>query len=206
MEIRTSTTERLAVYKLMTACIVPRPIAWVSTQDANGINNLAPFSFFNGVASNPPSLSLSISYHSRRASGKKDTLHNILETGEFVVNIVNEPTAIAMLETSFEHPADVDEFVMAGLTPAPSVVVRPPRVAQSPACFECTLHDTMQVGEGPGSSTLVVGIIQHIYVRDNLINERGSVDTRRLQPLGRLADNSYCYIYETFELTGRTGR
>ncbi|NJN67315.1 MAG: flavin reductase family protein [Chloroflexaceae bacterium] len=202
MEISVATLDQREVYKLMSGCILPRPIAWVSTQDRAGCRNLAPFSFFNGVASNPPSLSVSISASSdaTRPLGTKDTLRNILETGEFVVNVVTEATVEAMVETSREFPADEDEFSVTGLTPVPSVTVRPPRVAESPVSFECVLHGTMQVGRGPGSSTLVVGIIQHLSIRDDLLNERGYVEIRRLQPVGRLAGSAYCAVREVFDL------
>lgn len=201
MEISTATLDQREVYKLISSCILPRPIAWVSTRDRAGHNNLAPFSFFNGVASNPPSLSISISSTSdpNRPLGTKDTLRNILETGEFVVNVVTEATVEAMVETARDFPADEDEFSAAGLTPVPSKTVRPPRVAESPVHFECVLHGTMQVGRGPGSSTLVVGIIQHLAIRDDLVNERGYVDVRLLQPVGRLAGSAYCQVHEVFD-------
>jgi flavin reductase (DIM6/NTAB) family NADH-FMN oxidoreductase RutF len=202
MHINPATIERKNLYKIIIGCIVPRPIGWVSTQDTAGLNNLAPFSFFNGVSSNPPALMVSIAARPTRPDGYKDTLRNILELREFVVNIVSEATAAAMDKTAQEYPPEVDEFQVAGLTPAPSVVVRPPRVAEAPASFECVLHDTMQLGEGPGSNTLVVGIINHVFVRDDIINERGHIDIRRLQPVGRLAGKSYCTIRDIFELTG----
>lgn len=200
MEIDLNQMEKRDSYRLLSSCIVPRPIAWVSTRSAAGVNNLAPFSYFNGVASDPPSLSISVSYHSRRDTGQKDTLQNILETREFVVNIVTEETAVAMQKTSFDHAPEVDEFEAAGLDAVPSLTVRPPRVAQSPVCFECTVHTTLQVGEGPGSSTLVVGVIHHVYVRDGLINEQGMIDTPQLLPLGRLAGTGYCVVSDVFEI------
>ncbi len=201
MECNPETTERRILYGLMGSCIIPRPIAWVATQDQNGVRNLAPFSFFNGVSSNPPSLSVSVSYNRGREDGRKDTLQNILDTGEFVVNVVTEQTGLAMVETAMDHPPDVDEFSIANLTPAPSKTVRPPRVAESPACFECVLHDHIQVGEGPGSSTLVIGIIKHIYVHDDMLNEDGEVVIDRLKIIGRVAGpKGYCFTHETFDL------
>src|SRR5215212_8479453 len=118
-------------YKLLIGCVVPRPIAWVSTVDSSGVRNLAPFSFFNAVGSNPPTISISISY----ASGpdqRKDTLRNINDTGEFVVNIVDENLAQAMNATSANYPPDVDEFEVAGLEALLSATVRPSRVAGAP--------------------------------------------------------------------------
>lgn len=204
MEIDLSTSDQRDIYKLMIGCIVPRPIAWVATVDRTGNRNLAPFSFFNGIGSNPPALSISINHHTGRASGQKDTLRNILDQREFVVNIVTEATAAAMNETATTYPEGIDEFAVAGLTPAPSLTVRPPRVAESPVSFECSLHTTVPVGEGPGSSTLVIGLIRHIYIRDDVIDERGYIDIHRLEPVGRLAGNSYCYVHETFTLIRKT--
>ncbi len=186
-------------YKLISGCLIPRPIAWVSTQDSSGINNLAPFSFFNGVSSSPPTLSLAIAYNAQREQGHKDTLHNIMEMREFVVCIVTEATAEAMAITAGDHAPDVDEFTIAGVTPIPSIAVRPPRVAESPVCFECVLHDTMQIGEGKGSSTLVVGTIKHLYVRDDVIDDERSIDVQTMQPIGRIG-TSYCYVRETFNI------
>src|SRR5271168_3804306 len=134
--------EQRQVYKLMTGIIVPRPIALVSTMDRAGIRNLAPFSFFNGVGSVPPTVLFCPSV--RGASGlahdiRKDTLRNVEETGEFVVNIVSDAIASQANATSAEVPPEVDEFELSGLTPIASEAVRPPRVAESPAQMECKL-------------------------------------------------------------------
>jgi flavin reductase (DIM6/NTAB) family NADH-FMN oxidoreductase RutF len=187
-------------YKLIIGCVVPRPIAWVSTCDTEGRNNLAPFSFFNAVGSTPPAVTISVNYAGAREDGSKDTLRNILELGEFVVNMVTEDNVVAMNETATNYPREVDEFVAADLTPLPSVCVRPPRVAESPINFECTLHTTVPLGEGPGSSTIIVGIIRHMHIRDDLINERNYIDLARYKPVARLAGNKYAYVHETFEL------
>jgi flavin reductase (DIM6/NTAB) family NADH-FMN oxidoreductase RutF len=204
MELDPATLAQRDLYKLMIGCIVPRPIAWVSSQSSNGINNLAPFSFFNGIGANPPAVSIAITHTDDRPTGRKDTLSNILDLGEFVVNVVNESVAVAMNETATNYPADVDEFAAAGLTPTPSQTVHPPRVAESPVSFECSLHTTVQVGEGPGSATLVVGIIKHIHINDAVITERGHIDVHKFQPIGRLAGNSYCYVHEVFELVRKS--
>jgi flavin reductase (DIM6/NTAB) family NADH-FMN oxidoreductase RutF len=202
MEWNLETTERQHIYSLMGSCIVPRPIAWVSTQDKAGVNNIAPFSFFNGVSSNPPAISLAIAYNRGREDGRKDTLQNILDQGEFVVNVVTQATGLAMVATAVDYPADVDEFAVAKLTPVPSKTVRPPRIAESPACFECTYYESIQVGNGPGSSTLVIGIIQHIYVDDAMLNEAGEIDLARMHIIGRVAgQKGYCAIHDTFDLS-----
>jgi flavin reductase (DIM6/NTAB) family NADH-FMN oxidoreductase RutF len=200
VEIDPLALEERERYKLIIGCIVPRPIAWVSTCDQAGRNNLAPFSFFNGVGSSPPALTISVNYAGAHADGSKDTLRNILDVGEFVVNMVTEENAAAMNETATNYPPEVDEFAAAGLTPLASLHVRPPRVAESPINFECTLHTTVPIGEGPGSSTLVVGIIRHMHIRDDLINERNHIDLARYKPVARLAGSSYAYVHETFDL------
>ena len=138
-------------YKLLIGCVVPRPIAWVSTIDLAGVLNLAPFSFFNAIGSNPPAISISISY-ADAANPRKDTLRNISDTGEFVVNIVDEDLAQAMNATSANYPPNVDEFEIAGLSAAPCIAVRPPRVDGAPVSLECKLFTLVPVGQGPGRS------------------------------------------------------
>lgn len=186
-------------YKLLIGCVVPRPIAWVSSVDEQGIRNLAPFSFFNAIGSNPPAISIAISY-AAQPDGRKDTLRNIAAVGEFVVNIVDEDLAQAMNVTAVNYPPETDEFVVAGLTPAASTIVRPPRVAESPVSLECHLFTLVPVGEGPGSATLVVGTVELLHVRDDLIDERHRIDITGLRPIGRLAGASYAYVHETFAM------
>ncbi|NTU86170.1 MAG: flavin reductase family protein [Chloroflexales bacterium] len=206
MELDPTSLEQREVYKLLIGCVVPRPIAWVSTVALDGHHNLAPFSFFNAVGSSPPALTISINYSASRASGRKDTLQNIIDTGEFVVNLVTEATAAAMNETATDYPEGVDEFTEAGLTPVPSRTVHPPRVGESPVSFECALHTALQIGAGPGSSTLVVGIVRHIAISDEVLGERNHIDIHRLKPVARLAGNSYAYVRETFELIRKSYR
>ena len=200
MEVDPKTFDQREVYKLLIGSVVPRPIAWVSTADSAGVINLAPFSFFNALGSNPPALMVSINHAAGRSDDRKDTLRNIIETREFVVNIVTESTMHAMNQTATDYPAGYDELALAGLTTRPARTIRPPHVAESPVGFECTLHTTVPLGEGPGSTTVVIGMITHIYIDDALLNERNYIDINRLQPIGRLAGNSYCYVHDIFEL------
>jgi len=177
-------------YKLMIGSILPRPIAFVATISASGRLNLAPFSFFTGITSQPPTICFA---PSRRAEdgGKKDTLRNIEETGEFVVNVVTEAIATQMNETATEFPPEVDEFTASGLTPIPSQIVRPPRVKESPINMECKLYRTIDIGpEAAGGGTLVIGEIILFHIADELYHE-GRIDTERLRPLGRLAGSDY---------------
>jgi flavin reductase (DIM6/NTAB) family NADH-FMN oxidoreductase RutF len=192
-------TTRADVYRLVIRCIVPRPIAWVSTQDAGGIANLAPFSFFTGVASAPPSV-LFCPGRRGEAGDKKDTLRNVEETGEFVVSLVTEELAGRMNETATDYPPEVDEFAVTGLTPARSLVVGPPRVAESPVSFECRRLDVFHVGaEGAGGAAIVVGEIVMIHVDDRVLRD-GKVDPERLRPVARLGGMEYTRLGERFTL------
>jgi flavin reductase (DIM6/NTAB) family NADH-FMN oxidoreductase RutF len=199
VELNPANLHQRDLYKLMIGAIVPRPIAWVSTVSPAGVPNLAPFSFFNGVASSPPSLVFSVSY--REANHQpKDTLANIRASGEFVVNMVTEPLAAAMNITSGEYPPEVDEFHRAGLTPAPAVKVSAPRLAESPVQFECRLNQIVPIGEGPGSANLVIGTIVYIHIADAIYREPHKIDIAAYQPVGRLAGMSYTRVNDLFEL------
>ncbi len=186
-------------YRLMLSLIVPRPIAWVSTLSPDGAPNLAPYSFYTGVSGNPPVVLFSVSPRSARlGGGEKDTLRNVRATGEFVVNLVAEPLAEAMNQTSGEYPPGVDEFAQAGLTAAPSVDVRPPRVAEAPAALECRLHQLVPV-EGSGS-VMVLGRVVRYHVRADLHRESGLVDAAALRPVARLGGSEYAALGEVFSL------
>ncbi len=183
--------------RVLTGVVVPRPIAFVSTVSEDGIVNLAPFSFFNAVAYSPPTVVLGIS---RQADWKeKDTLSNIEATGEFVVNVVSDEIAAAMNATAAEFPADVDEFEISGLTPAPSEAVRAPRVAESPVNMECRLDQVVPIGDHETGNALVIGHIVLMHLRDDII-EGHRIDHDRLKPVGRLAGNMYCDTHDTYEL------
>jgi len=171
------------LYRFLISAIVPRPIAFVSTTSAGGHVNLAPFSYFNAVSSRPPLVSISIN---DRADDPKDTLRNIRETREFVVNVVTESILDAMVRTAGEWPADVSEFGPSGLTPAPSERVRPPYVAESPLQLECVLHREIALG----NSFLVVGEVVLARVRDEMLTD-GRVDPAKLAPVGRLGGELY---------------
>ena len=184
-------------YRVLTGVVVPRPIAFVSTRSHDGVDNLAPYSFFNAVAYDPPTVVFS---SSRRVEHKsKDTLRNIEETGEFVVNIVVDEIAEAMNRTSAEFPEDVDEFDIAGLTSVPSDIVKPPRVAESPVNMECRLNQIINLGEGAGGHGLVIGTIVLMHVRDDIINGH-RINHQLMKPTGRLAGSMYCHTADTFEL------
>ncbi len=183
--------------RVITGVVVPRPIAFVSTISPEGVLNVAPYSFFNVVAYKPATVIFS---STRRLPGKnKDTLENIERTGEYVVNIVVDDIAEAMNLTAAEYPADESEFDIAGLTPAPSDMVRPPRVAESPVNLECRLKQVIQIGEGAQEHGLVLGEVVLAHVRDDIIDGH-RIDHQRLRPTGRLAGSMYCHTTDVFEL------
>lgn len=191
------------VYKLMIGCVVPRPIAWITSVNDAGVVNLAPFSYFNGVSSRPAVVSVSFSYHPDRPENAKDTLRNIRATGEFVINVVSEPNEVAMHGSSGDYSPETSELAVYGLTQEASQKVRPPSLAESPIRLECTLYDSIQVGTGPGSATLVLGEVVTISVREDLVNEQLHVDHKTLKPVGRLAGSNYAFIHEIVDLGPR---
>lgn len=183
--------------RVLTGVVVPRPIAFVSSVSASGLVNLAPYSFFNAVSYDPPTIVFSSSRHAGRKA--KDTLANIEETGEFVVNVVVDEIAEAMNSTAAEFPADVDEFQIAGLTAAPSEIVRAPRVAESPVNMECRLNQVVNLGREGHQHGLVIGEIVLLHIRDDIIDGH-RINHQRLKPTGRLAGNMYCYTADTYEM------
>ena len=187
--------------RVLTGVIVPRPIAFVSTISADGIVNLAPFSFFNAVAYAPPTVVVSVS----RSAGwkEKDTLANIEATGEFVASIVVDDIVEAMNKTAAEYPADVDEFEVCGLTPMPSDLVKPPLIGESPVNMECRLVQVVNIGNAERQNGLVIGEIVRMHVRDDIISGH-RIDQAKLKATGRLAGNMYCHTLDTFELVRPT--
>jgi flavin reductase (DIM6/NTAB) family NADH-FMN oxidoreductase RutF len=185
------------MYKLLIGSVVPRPIAWVSSVDAAGVRNLAPFSYFMAITDDPPTIAFASSFRGAGADGKKDTLRNVEATGEFVVNVVDDALAAQMNVTSGDYPPDVDEFQVAGLAPAPSARVAPPRLGGAPIAMECRLERIVPVGR----ASLVLGRIVHVHVRDGLYDAAtGRVDMHRLRPVGRLSGNLYTHVHDIFEM------
>jgi flavin reductase (DIM6/NTAB) family NADH-FMN oxidoreductase RutF len=184
-----------AAYRLLISVVVPRPIGWTSTIGADGSLNLAPFSFFNAVGGNPPTVLISVG---QRQGHPKDTLRNVQETGEFVINIVNEELAAAMNETSGEWAYEVNEFDRAGVTPAPSIDVRPPRVAEAPIALECQVAQIVPVIDT--TYTLILGRVRRFHIRADLLRPNGAVDAARLKPVGRLSGDEYATLGRVFEM------
>ncbi len=183
-----------AFYKLMTSVVVPRPIAWVSTRSADGVDNLAPHSFFTVSCVDPPMIQFT-------SVGKKDSLRNVLATGEFVVCLATEPLFEQVNASGTNFPAGVSEFTEVGLTPEPSRVVAPPRVAESPVALECRLHQALELGD----STVVIGRVVHasittdVFDGDPLRGGLPSID--KLRPLARLGRDEWSTIGELLETT-----
>lgn len=193
------------IYKLMIGSIVPRPIAFVSTVNAAGVPNLAPFSFFNAVCSNPPIVLFSTVI---RANGThKDSLNNVEATKEFVINIVSEEFAGKMNITSAEYPPGINEFAESGLTPVPSQRVKPPRVGESRISFECRLATIVRFGDGPGGGCTVFGEIVLFHVADELF-DNFRIDPDKLRAIGRMGGPTYTRTGDRFDLirpkTGET--
>ena len=190
------------IYKLMVGLIVPRPVALVSTVDRDGVPNVAPFSFFNGVGSNPPTVLFCPTLHSPstlRPDDRKDTLRNVEQTGEFVINIVSTAIAAETNLAAADVGPEVDEFQLAGLTAIPSEVVRPPRVAEAPAQMECKLLQIVFTGQGSGAGVVVLGEILRFHVREDL-EENFRIDPGKLDAVGRMAGNTWVSTHERFEL------
>jgi flavin reductase (DIM6/NTAB) family NADH-FMN oxidoreductase RutF len=185
-------------YQWMTSTILPRPIAWVSTISPDGGTNLAPFSFFQGVTANPPTL-MFVPVNSRDGA-KKDTIRNIELVPEFVVNLVPRALAAQMNSTAALLPYGESEFSTFGVAPAASLRVRPPRVAASPVCFECVLDRIVHIGTGPLAANVVFGRIVTCHASDDVIGAGGLPDSAKLDLVGRLGGEDYATTRETFSL------
>jgi flavin reductase (DIM6/NTAB) family NADH-FMN oxidoreductase RutF len=180
------------LYRFMISAVVPRPIAFVSTRAADGSTNLAPFSYFIALSSAPPLVGIAIS---EREGDPKDTLRNIRETGEWVINVVSEPLLAAMVRTAGEWPRGTSEFDVAGLTPVPAERVRAPRVLESPLHLECRLHREIPLG----NSVFVVGEVLLAEAADAVVVD-GRVDAARLAPVGRLGGEFYAPLREVLKV------
>jgi flavin reductase (DIM6/NTAB) family NADH-FMN oxidoreductase RutF len=199
MEIDPATLEARSRHLLMTGLVVPRPIAWVSTVDADGAVNLAPYSFFALVSSAPPTVVVSVG---NRAGREKDTLANARATGELVINVVSRATVEAMNASSVESAPDHDEFAFASVRPAPSHVVRPPRVAEARAHLEARVTQIVPVENDDGgvANHVIFARVVHVHVDDALFAPPHRVDARGLDPVARLAGLGYAAMGDLFDL------
>jgi flavin reductase (DIM6/NTAB) family NADH-FMN oxidoreductase RutF len=198
MEFNPDTLDPKAIYKLLTGSVIPRPIGWISTVDENGINNLAPFSYFNAVGEDPPHVMFSTT---RGNNTNKDTLNNVLSTKQFVVNMVTEDLVEQMNLSSEAVPADVDEFELAGVTPIPSVKIKPMRVKESLVTFECELvHHYFLENHKNGGSCIVIGRIIMMHFDESVLLENYKINMETYKPIARLAGSNYSKIGEIFSV------
>ena len=185
-------------YQWMVTTILPRPIAWVSTISADGQTNLAPFSFFQGICANPPTL-MFVPVNNRQG-GKKDTVRNIEAVPEFAVNLVSHALAEEMNATSALLPYGESEFEKFGVASARSDHVRPLRVAAAPVAFECRLDRIVHLGEGPLAANVIFGRILAAHIRDDVLGADGKPDSRKLDLVGRLGGEDYTTTRDVFSL------
>jgi flavin reductase (DIM6/NTAB) family NADH-FMN oxidoreductase RutF len=175
-----------SLYRTLAGAVIPRPIAWVSSLSPEGVENLAPYSFFNVVSTSPPVVMFAPTDRSDRPEGLSDSARNALDTEEFVVNVVTEPLAEAMNATSATLPPDESEFDHANLERAASETVAPPRVAAAEVAFECELYESIDVG----SNTMVLGEVVSVYLDEDVTTD-GKLDVEKLDAIGRLSGSYY---------------
>jgi len=202
MDVAPSQLPYREFYNILISTVVPRPIAWVSTISASGQPNLAPFSFFNAVCAKPPLLVFAPGMRlPKKASGgePKDTLRNVRETGEFVINMVTYELAEAMNLTSGDYDSSINEFEVAHVASVPSKIVRPRRVAESPVSFECKLYQILDFNPGPEGGSLVIGEIVSLHISDQHIKE-GRLDRSSLDLIGRMGGMQYTRTAQRFEM------
>ena len=200
MNLRPGQVPHREFYRALITAVVPRPIAWVSTLSKDGQPNLAPFSFFNCVSSEPSLLAFAPALRPLESGhAPKDTLRNIRDTGEFVINLVTFELAAAMNVTSGEYEAAVNEFELAKLTTRPSEIVRPPQVAESPINFECKTYRIIDIGSKPPSGSLVIGEIVSMHIEEKVLKD-GHIDPEALDLVGRMGGMQYTRTTERFEM------
>lgn len=186
------------LYKLLTGTVIPRPIGWISTVDSNGINNLAPFSYFNAVGEDPPHVMFSTV---RTGNRNKDTLNNVLLNRQFVVNLVTEDVVRQMNITSAPAAPDVDEFALSGVTPLDSLLVKPRRVKESPVNFECEMvHHYFLEDHSNGGAAVIIGRILLMHIDDSILMENSRIDLVQYRPVARLAGSGYAKLGEVFSI------
>ncbi len=198
MQFDIQNTESSALYKLLTGTVIPRPIAWVATIDENGIDNLAPFSFFNVVSEDPPHIMFSTV---RTGNKNKDTLNNILANQQFVVNLVTEDVVEQMNTTSQSVAADVNEFDLANVTPIASIYIKPKRVKESLVQFECEMvHHYFIEKHQNGGACIIIGKIITMHIDDSILIENHKIDLEKYKPVARLAGSNYSKLGEIFSI------
>ena len=198
MQFDPNELELTAVYKLLTGSIIPRPIGWISSISQEGINNLAPFSYFNAVGDDPPHVMFATS---RNNNTNKDTLNNVLAIKQFVVNMVTEDLVEQMNTTAQTVRHDVDEFELAGLTPIASAKVKPMRVKESPITLECELvHHYLLENHKNGGACVIIGRIVMMHYNDDILLDNYKINMEKYKPIARLAGSNYSKVGEIFSI------
>lgn len=185
------------LYPLLVGGIIPRPIAWISTQSQQGIDNLAPYSFFSVASSNPPILT--VTQINAQTENDKDTLRNLKETNECVINIVSEALAEQMNETCAQFPANISEFEAVGVTACRSQQVKAKSVSEAKVRYECRLREVVTLSEQPGGGKLILLDVLSIYVDDQIMSN-GVIQSDQLRAVGKLGGNEYTLATENFSL------
>ncbi|WP_028781840.1 flavin reductase family protein [Thalassobacillus devorans] len=194
MDIKPENCKSREVYKLLTGIVVPRPIAFVSSKDKNGVHNLAPFSFYTAITSSPPIIMFAIG---ERGGTKKDTLNNIESQREFVINVVTEEIAAPMNDSSANFKSEVDEFKEVGLTGVPARKVDCLRVKESPIQLECELENVIPIGD---HSHMVLGRVVHFHIEDEYYSGNFKINVEKLKPLARVSGPNYAKLNDFFSL------
>jgi flavin reductase (DIM6/NTAB) family NADH-FMN oxidoreductase RutF len=198
MQFNPAEMDQAAIYKLLSGAVIPRPIGWISSISADGLVNLAPFSFFNAIGDDPPHVMFSTV---RTNDRNKDTLNNVLETKQFVVNMVTEEVVAQMNETANVVPHHINEFELAGLTEVPSTIVKPPRVKESPVQFECELvHHYALENAKFGGAVLMVGRIVMFHFDESVLLDNYKINMETYRPIARLAGANYAKLGEVFSI------
>jgi flavin reductase (DIM6/NTAB) family NADH-FMN oxidoreductase RutF len=206
MEIQPQTAARKEMHRILLTSVAPRPIAWVSSINKDGRPNLAPHSYFNMICTEPAIVGFSSARRQgedRRllgAEGLKDTIRNIRETGEFVINVVTYALVEPMNLTSGEYESSVNEFEVARVTMAPSMCVRPPRVGESPIAFECKVYQILEFGTAEIGGTLVLGSIVNVHLGEEILTD-GKIDASKIDFVARMGGRLYCRTTDRFEMT-----
>jgi len=194
MQISPASLNAEEAYKLMTGIIVPRPIAWITTQSSSGVVNVAPFSCYTMVSSTPPMIGVNIG---RKAGLRKDTANNINELGEFVVNVADEDLLPPLHESAIEYDADTSEVELLGLETLASESISVPRLAAVPVSLECRLYSVIPFGQA--GAEFYVGEVLTVHVRDEIIHN-GKIDTKKLRPICRLGGPNYAHLGDVITL------
>ena len=195
LEINPNSILTKDLHQYLLSSIAPRPIALASTIDSNGINNVSPFSFFNIFSANPP---IAIFSPARRVRDNttKDTLENIYNIKEVVINIVNEDIIDKVITTSNDYPKEIDEFTESGLTPIASKIIKPYRVKESPVQMECRVNQIIELGNEGGAGNLIICEIILIHISHNILDDNQRIDPNKIKLVGRLGADWYCKSYD----------